>query len=116
MGGLQGLRAQLARVRNRERPRATRYGAEIREQVVELARAERRSGRAMAALARELGLPVQTLSTWMRARSRARLRPVEFASEPVSATPSAGLVVWSGKVRIEGLDLAGVVQLVRALA
>lgn len=83
MCGLQGLRAQLARVRNREQPRATRYGAEIREQVVTVARAERRSGRAMAAMARELGMPVQTLSTWMRARPRAQLRPVEVASEPV---------------------------------
>jgi hypothetical protein len=114
MSGLQTLRSQVVSLRNPARPKATRYGARVREQVVEVARAERRSGRALAGMAREIGLPVQTLSAWMRAKPR--LRPVEVASEPTAATPGAGLVVWAGEVRIEGLDLAGVVRLVRALS
>lgn len=113
---LSRFRSQLESVRHPTRPRATRYGADLRARVVAAARRECRRGRAVATVAREVGLPVETLSTWLRRKPVARLRPVEIASSPIPPLARPEVVVTVSGLRIEGLDLAGIVALVRALS
>jgi transposase-like protein len=90
-----------------------RYPEEARGVAVAYARAREREGATVHRAARELGIPMTTLQSWMRASVPAFQRiTVEAAAARevrlVVRTPS-GLIV-------EGLDVAGVVELSRALS
>jgi transposase-like protein len=80
---------------------------------VAYARSREREGASVHRAARELGLPMTTLQSWMRASTPA-FRRVTIEAAPdhevrlVVRTPS-GLIV-------EGLDVAGVAELSRALS
>ena len=117
------LRSQARQFTNRRKPTATRYSAAFRAEVVLIARARVADGIAVARIARELGLRTQTLSLWLRGTPATALRAVRVERDPDSAIPVAvatsgirPVVVTPSGLRVEGLDLAGIVQLMRSLA
>jgi len=132
------LRATVEELRQGSAPKATRFSAAFREQVIALAKEKRAAGTPVVQTASEVGLHVRTIRRWLRGipkragdrapRKAAGTAPKrhfrrvtvapERIEEPVPSAPSqaAELVVIVGSLRIEGLDLDGVVRLVRALA
>jgi transposase-like protein len=74
-------------------------------------------GVSVAAIARELGLRPRLLRLWLKApRVKPRLRRVTLENtSPSPATVTPTLVTPHG-FRIEGLDVAGLVTLLRGLA
>ena len=117
------LRSQARQFTNRSKPTGTRYSAAFRAEVVSVARARVVEGVPVARIARELGLRTQTLSLWLRRERLPKLRAVHVERDPHSAAPVAlatpelrPVVVTPSGVRIEGLDLDGVVRVVRSLA
>jgi len=131
------LRATVEELRQGSAPKATRFSAAFREQVIALAMERRAAGTPLVRTASELGLHGRTIGRWLRGfRKRAgyvapqkaggiapkrHFRRVTVApaggEEKVArvSSPAAALVVIVGSLRIEGLDLDGVVRLVRAL-
>lgn len=68
----------------------------------------------LAGAAAELGLGVDELRSWVDEVEDHRLIvPVQIADEV--EPPPGGVVVWVGSVRIEGLGVAEVAELVRRL-
>ena len=114
------LRSQVRRVENRRKPTGTRYSAGFRAEVVTLARARIAEGVAIARIARDLGLRPKTVTLWLRLVPVPKLRAVRVDSDPRPAPAVASelrpVVVTPSGVRIEGLDLDGVVRVVRSLA
>jgi hypothetical protein len=90
-----------------------RYPIEAHRAAVEYARWRQRDGATVHRAAGELGLPMPTLQVWMRAAAPAFRR---VAVAPTVPSESARLVArMPSGLSIEGLDLAGVVTLARAL-
>jgi transposase-like protein len=89
------------------------YPVEARSVAVAYARARQREGATVHRVARELGIPMTTLQSWMR-RSTSTFQRVTVETAPASA---ARLVVRtpSGLI-VEGLDVTGVAELSRALS
>ena len=118
------LRLQARRFENRRQPTGTRYSAAFRAEVVFHARARVRAGVAVSRIARDLGLRPKTLTLWMRGVPVSKLRTVrvERDAQPVPAAATVAtaeqrlVVVTPSGVRVEGLDLDGIVQLMRSLA
>jgi len=123
------LRATVEELRQGSAPKATRFSASFRERVIALVKERRAVGTPLARTASELGLHVRTIGRWLRgtpneARDTAPKRHfrrvmVALADSETSAarlsSPASGPIVLVGSLRIEGLDLDGVVRLVRAL-
>ena len=113
------LRLQRRQFSNRRKPTGTRYSPAFRAAVVAHAHSQVHAGVAIARIARELGLRPKTLTLWMRRRPASRLRAVRVARDP-RPTPAVSeirpVVVTVGGLRIEGLDLDGIVRLMRSLA
>jgi hypothetical protein len=106
-------RIQQFRAARRAAGRGRRvYPVEARSVAVAYARSREREGSTVHRAARELGIPMITLQSWIR-RSTSAFRRVTVEATPAIAmrlvvrTPS-GLIV-------EGLDVAGVAELSRAL-
>ena len=98
---------------------AIRYTPALRRRAVTIAQKRRDAGVAVTSVARELGVRPQALRLWLQApRSRPRLRrvAVSAAPEPVAPTPGLSVLVTPQGVRVEGLDLATLVALLRGLA
>ena len=113
------LRSQVRQFENRRNPTGTRYSAAFRTEVVSHARARVREGVAVTRIARDLGLRPKTLTLWLRRAPVSKLRAVRVERDPRPATVMPEIrpvVVIPGGLRIEGLDLDGVVRLVRSLA
>ena len=118
------LRSQARRFENRRRPTGTRYSPAFRAEVVRHARAQVREGVAVSRIARSLGLRPKTLTLWMRDMPASKLRVVRVerdarALPSAAAVPAAEqclVVVTPRGVRVEGLDLDGIVHLMRSLA
>ena len=92
-----------------------RYPAELKRRGEVYLRARRDAGATTSAAARELGLRRHTLESWCGSLSLER--PAQFLPVSVVEMPTAGLVVHGPRgLRIEGLDVAGVAELVRRLA
>lgn len=109
------LRRALARIRRHPSGRGHRYPRALRTAVTAYVRRCRARGEPWAAITRELGLSAFTLQRWFQTGSPDTFRPVEVvAPEPLPAA-SGAVVVLPGGVRIEGLDLAGLVAVARAL-
>ena len=99
------------RTLHRKRPgRRHRYPAELRAEVVAAARA---LDQPISRTARELGLSVFTLHDWLR-REDPAMKPVVVAAD-LSASLAVSLVTPTG-FRIEGLDEAAAIRLLRALS
>jgi transposase-like protein len=111
---LRRLRNEAKRFSNEATPTATRYSPEFRDEVVRLARERRELGVPVSRIAGELGVRGRTLSIWLRSAPKRRLRRVKVAPVAEAGPPSAPLlVVSSGAMRIEGLDLESVARLIR---
>ena len=91
-----------------------RYPVELRRRGAEYLRARQAVGAPLSAILRELGVRRATLAGWA-APAKADTKP-RFV--PVSVIEEATRIVVHGPrgVRIEGLDLAGVADLLRRLA
>jgi hypothetical protein len=79
--------------------------------------ARRRQGATLVAVGGEIGMNWKTLARWLGERkSTARFERVEVsAPTPVAALPVPIVVHGPHGVRIEGLDVGGVAELVRRL-
>jgi transposase-like protein len=118
------LRVQARQFENRRKPTGTRYSPTFRAEVVTHAHAEVREGVAVARIARNLGLRPKTLTLWMRRMPASKLRAVSVEPDPrpgpmpaaVAISERRAVIVTPGGVRVEGLDLDEIVQLMRALA
>lgn len=116
------LRAQLATA---ERSGAGKpYPDRLRRQVAQYARAALSEGEAIEGVARDLGISAMSIKRWLVRIGRgdggsAELRRVEIVPdrrEAGTALAAAPLVVHGpGGLRIEGLTVPGLVQLMRAL-
>lgn len=115
------LRSQARQFENRGKPTGTRYSAAFRAEVVTHAHAEVRAGVPVTRIARLLGLRPKTLTLWMRRTPASKLRAVRVERDPrpsLVAGPAVVdrlVVVTPGGVRVEGLDLDGVIQMMRQL-
>jgi hypothetical protein len=83
----------------------------LREAVLDHARKAKEAGKSDAALASELGMSLGTLQYW-RATQRGKLVPVTVVEAPA---PTPGLVLECGRLRVHGLNLDGVTELLRRL-
>ena len=95
-----------------------RYPAELRRRGAEYLRARQAAGAPLSAILRELGVRRETLAGWAapaEAEAKAETRP-RFVPVSVVAEPPRIVVHGPGGVRIEGLDVAGVADLLRRLA
>ena len=117
---IRGLRSQARQFARGKAPTAIRYSARFRSEVVALVRRRRAEGVALAQLARGLGLSTQTLVLWLRRSPQPSLRPVRLVTEPaaeVAERASVRPVLFTAHgLRIEGLDINGLAQLLRSLS
>jgi transposase len=85
---------------------------------VEYLRRRRAAGATVSAIARELGVTRDTLLAWTASpgsgMEQAKFVPVSVVAE--KPAPSRIVVYGPGGVRVEGLDMAGVIVLLRGLA
>ena len=92
-----------------------RYPAELRRRGAEYLRARQAAGAPLSAILRELGMRRETLAGWAvppEPEARPRFVPVT-----VMEAPAGRIVVHGpGGVRIEGLDVAALADLLRRLA
>ena len=105
------LKRLLARARGDKRGR---YPTKLREAVVAYASKRRGQKASRDIVAAELGMSVATLSYWCApARVRGTLEPVTIVARP---EPAREVVVECGPLRVRGLDVASVADLLRRLA
>jgi transposase-like protein len=91
-----------------------RYPLELRKAVVEYASQARQRGTSGAKVAAELGMSSHTLQYWQAAaRGHAQLLPVKIVAD---ATATQEVIIECGQVRVRGLDIAGVAELLKRLA
>jgi len=107
---IRDLRVSVRAFHRTRRGRRHPYPPELRAEVVAAARD---LDQPIARTARELGLSVFTLHDWLR-REDAVVKPVVVEASP-SAPLGVTLVTPSG-FRIEGLDEAAAIRLLRALS
>jgi transposase-like protein len=102
------LKRQLAAGRGRRG-----YPAELREAILAYA-AKRRSERvSQEKVAEELGMSPQTLCYWRAlARQRGKIAPVAIVAK---REPAREVLVECGPLRVRGLDVSGVAELLRRL-
>jgi transposase-like protein len=103
------LKRELVKVQVGKRGR---YPAALREAVVEYMARSKRSGKSHSKVAAELGMSVQTLCYWRAAaRKRGALMPVAIVATATEREP----VVELGPVRVRGLDVSGIAELLKRL-
>jgi transposase-like protein len=107
------LKQELARV---DRRRGHKYPEQLRDAAVALSHRNKSLGKSLGKTAEELGMSVQTLSYW-RALARDRrnkMTPVAIVDD--ESRQADALIVECGQLRVSGLSLADVVELLRMLA
>jgi transposase-like protein len=102
------LKRELGRCRD---GKVRRYPAAVREAVLAYAEQAKREGRSHCKAAAELGMSVQTLCGWW-AQRREALVPVAIVG---TSAASGEIVVECGALRVRGLDVDGVVELLKRL-
>ena len=114
------VRQLRVRVRAHQRGQpatAVRYPASLREEIVAVVREAHARGVAVRRLARDIGLPAWTLTLWLRRPARRRFRRVALTTAaPAVAGPPPLVLMTPQGLRVEGLDLAGLVTVLRTLA
>jgi transposase-like protein len=89
------------------------YPAELRDAVLAYAAKRRGERVSQEKVAEELGMSAQTLCYWRAlARQRGKISPVTIVAKRES---SREVVVECGPLRVRGLDVAGVAELLRRL-
>jgi hypothetical protein len=114
---LRQLRSEAQQLTRGKAPTGVRYPAAFRTAAVALARPRLATGLPFLRVAQELGLPTKSLARWLQRRPTPRLRPVAVRPDPVPPSrPAAGVVLFTPQgFRVEGLDRAGLVAVLRAL-
>lgn len=98
--------------------RGARYSEELQREAVSLTASGMASGESLAAMSRALGVRAATLGRWLeRVGRREPLRRVEVVREEASeaARPSRLVLVTPAGIRIEGLRVEDVPELLRVL-
>jgi transposase-like protein len=111
------LRAQVCE--SRGLPPRSRFSSELRERLLAVVAEEQGQDRSIQEISEDLGLRLKTLKGWLRDAGRTKspvLRRVVLAPEERCPLPTRALIVSMGNLRVEGLDLEGLVHLLRALA
>jgi transposase len=99
--------------RGRGRP----YPKGLLEKLLSYTVARRRQGASVLEVAAELGMNWRTLTRWVGEKKAARrFERVEVVATPTPASARALVVHGPRGLRIEGLDLAGLVELMRRVA
>ncbi len=112
------VRAQIVRLRRGKSPTAVRYPAAVRREVTAIARRRQRQGDDTGTIAREVGVAPWTLALWLRRPSSPTMRAVAVGAddERDAARPLQSVVLITPHgVRVEGLDPATLVVVLRAL-
>jgi transposase len=96
--------------------RRTNYPADVKAWLISETTTRRKAGESVEAIGRDLGVPWKTLARWCSTKRtrRAGFREVEVVVAP-SAVPGTPLVHGPHGLRIEGLDVEGIAELVRRL-
>jgi len=119
----RALRTQIQRVARAHEGHGRRYPTALRRAVIEHAQERLEHGATVKAVARTLDLADQTLGYWLRSadpgEASAVMRAVAVRPEPAAAvapatTSARAVVVTPQGFRIEGLELAEIVSLVRS--
>ena len=98
-----------------EMGRGKRYPRALLEKMLSYTVARRRQGATLLAVGGELGMNWKTLARWVGERKAGpRFERVRVAA-PLAAAPCAVIVHGPRGLRIEGLDVDGVAELVRRL-
>jgi hypothetical protein len=107
------LRAELSTLGPRGRGRA--YPKGLLEKLLSYTVARRRQGASIVEVASEVGINFRTLARWLGARKTARFGRVVVAAPVTAAAAGATRIVVHGPrgLRIEGLDLVAVAELLR---
>jgi len=111
------VRDELKRTLSELGPRGAgkRYPKGLLEKLLSYTVARRRQGATLVTIGEEVGMSWKTLARWMGGRkSRARFERVEVI-EPVAVVARPLIVHGPRGLRVEGLDVAGVAELLRKL-
>jgi len=106
LSSLRDAIAGLAQSKN-----SRRYPAELRARLVGLVDAH--PERSVASLASDLDMPAQTLSRIV-SDARPAMVPVRIATSPTQNSPI--VIRGPGGIVVEGLDVSGLAELIRALS
>ena len=116
----EGFREAVAKLG--PRGRTTPYPKEMRDEAVGYAQERRAQGATWELIAQELGLGVNSLINWARGTRRSQKKPafrqVELkpSEDVVSAEREALVVHGPGGLRVEGLTVATLAELLRRLS
>jgi transposase-like protein len=115
---IRRLRSEAERLAEGKAPRQVRYPDAFRRAVVALGRRRLGPDGSAAGLARALGVSEPTLTKWLRRPSPPVLRPVTVAVTPTAARAAVAslVLITPTGVRVEGLDAAALITVLRALA
>lgn len=115
---IRRLRSEAQQLARSKAPRAIRYPARFRTAAAKVARAHVGQGGAIADLAGALGVSTPTLQHWLERPARPRLRPVtlEAVTRLGAREPAGPVLITPQGVRVEGLDGATLIAVLRALA
>ncbi|MEI9947923.1 MAG: hypothetical protein WDO74_10865 [Pseudomonadota bacterium] len=106
------LKSELSELGPRGRGRP--YPKGLLEKLLSYTVARRRQGAKLVEVATELGMQNQTLSRWLgEKRAAKRFDRVEVVAVPPTTIATTILVHGPRGLRIEGLDIAAVAELVR---
>jgi transposase len=109
------LKQELSKLGPRGRGRP--YPKGLLENLLSYTVARRRQGAKLVEVAAELGMKFHTLSRWLgEKRPAARFERVKVVAAPTPPASCTLIVHGPRGLRIEGLDLASVVELVRRVA
>jgi len=111
------LKIRVRALRRGQVASQVRYPRGLRAEITAVTHDARAAGRSIYSLARELGVSAPTLIEWARQPVRRPWRPVTLAPAIPETAPSASpVVVAPNGFRVEGLDVAGVLTVLRGLA
>jgi len=107
------LKLELSKLSPRGRGRA--YPKGLLEKLLSYTVARRRQGASIVEVASEVGINFRTLSRWLGERKTSRFGRVEVVAAPPTTAAGAPTIVVHGPrgLRIEGLDVTAVAELVR---
>lgn len=114
---IRTLRSVLAGMK---RGQGRRYPTEMKHQIRRVAQARRARGESWQAIAKAIGIPHETLRRFaaecdgVAGNSAGAFVPVQLTATPTS--PIALVLTTRAGIRVEGLDIDGVVELVRRLS
>lgn len=114
MTNVETLRAGIAE--SRDAMGRARINAELRAAVVEYTLERRKSGLGLTDVAKELGVPKSSLSGWCRLQKKTASKRKRMVRVKVADRRGGISVHGPGGLRIEGLRLSELAELIRHLS